>query len=53
MPMSTPSHKGLSDDARRRTSTSSLFHGRGTIPISPAIMPVSEEDADDAIFELE
>lgn len=53
MPMSTPSHKGLSDDARRRTSTSSLFHGRGTIPISPSIMPVSEEDADDAIFELE
>lgn len=53
MPMSTSSHKGLSDDARRRPSTSALFHGRGTVPISPAIVPVSEEDADDAIFELE
>lgn len=53
MSMSTSSHKGLSDDARRRTSSSALFHGRGTVPISPAIVPVSEEDADDAIFELE
>lgn len=46
------------DDMHRRamptTAHSAFFPGRGALPISPAIHPVSEEEeADDAIFELE
>lgn len=54
---SMSSMRKVSDDARRRSVSghgTPFLHGRGHVPpISPAILPVSEEDADDAIFELE
>jgi len=43
-----------SDEARRRAAPGSgAYHGHGHHPISPAILPTVESDADETMFELE